>query len=124
VTKQDISRHPLAPLRDPGTVRLRCAAILRSVESGVSPYFSVSREALDAVAERVASLTLKRFPDLRIPYHSRWRHFEAGGIDRKAELDALMAGRSPGERARAQFDLTVVSVLLDAGFVVIGIAIS
>jgi len=115
VTKQDISRHPLAPLRDPGTVRLRCAAILRSVESGVSPYFSVSREALDAVAERVASLTLKRFPDLRIPYHSRWRHFEAGGIDRKAELDALMAGRSPGERARAQFDLTVVSVLLDAG---------
>ncbi len=111
----NISRHPLAPLRDPGTVRLRCAAILRSVESGVSPYFSVRREAIDAVADRVAALTLKRFPDLRIPYHSRWRHFESGGIDRKAELDALMTGRSTGERARAQFDLSVVSVLLDAG---------
>jgi hypothetical protein len=113
--RNGISRHPLAPLRDPGTVRLRCAAILRSVESGVSPHFSVRREALDAVAERVAALTLKRFPDLQIPFHSRWRHFESGGIDRRAELGTLMAGRSAGERARAQFDLTVVSVLLDAG---------
>ncbi len=109
------SRHPLAPLRDPGTVRLRCQAVLRAVENGVSPYFSVQRSALQPVAERVAALTLRRFPQLEIPYHSRWRHFEAGGVDRKAELDALLAGRSPGERARAHFDLTVVSVLLDAG---------
>ena len=109
------SRHPLALLRDPGTVRLRCQAVLRSVEDGVSPFFSVRREALDKVAERVVALTLKRFPDLVIPLHSRWRHFETGGIDRKAQLDTLLAGRSVGERARAQFDLTVVSVLLDAG---------
>ena len=111
----ETSRHPLAPLRDPGTVRLRCAAVLRSVEAGVSPHFRVRRAALDAVAERVAALTLRRFPDLKIPYHSRWRHFQAGGVDRKAELDALLAGRSPAEQARAHFDLTVVSVLLDAG---------
>ena len=109
------SRHPLAPLRDHGTIRLRCAAILRSVESGVSPHFSVRREALDAVADRVAALTLKRFPTLEIPFHSRWRHFESGGVNRKAELDTLLAGRSPNEQARAHFDLTVVSVLLDAG---------
>ena len=109
------SRHPLAPLRDPGTIRLRCAAVLQSVEAGVSPHFSVRREALDAVADRVVALTLKRFPTLEIPYHSRWRHFESGGVDRKAELDALLAVRSPNERARAHFDLTVVSVLLDAG---------
>ena len=115
VKRSGTSRHPLAPLRDPGTIRLRCAAILRSVESGVSPHFSLHREALDGVAGRVAALALKRFPDLHIPVHSRWRHFESGGVDRKAELDALMAGRSAGERARAQFDLTVVSVLLDAG---------
>jgi Protein of unknown function (DUF1688) len=109
------SAHPLAPLRDPGTVRLRCQAVLRSVEEGVSPLFSVRREALDGVAERVAVLTLKRFPDLVIPWHSRWRHFESGGVDRRAQLDALLAGRSAGERARAYFDLTLISVLLDAG---------
>ena len=109
------SLHPLAPLHDPGTIRLRCAAILRSVEADVSPSFSIDRSKLDAVAERVAALTLRRFPDLVIPYHSRWRHFEAGGVDRKAEMDAALAGRSVAEVARARFDLTVVSVLLDAG---------
>jgi len=109
------SLHPLAPLRHPGTVRLRCAAVMRSVESGVSPFFSVQRSALPALADRVAALTLKRFPDLNVPYHSRWRHFETGGVNRKAELDTLLAGRSPHEQARAHMDLTMVSVLLDAG---------
>jgi hypothetical protein len=109
------SKHPLALLFHPGTVRARCAAIVKSVESGVSPNFKLDRSKLPAVAERVAALTLKRFPDLRIPFHSRWRHFEAGGVQRKLELDAALAGKSPAEQARAHFDLTVVSVLLDAG---------
>jgi Protein of unknown function (DUF1688) len=110
-----LSRHPLAPLHDPGTVRARCAAILRAVESNVSEHFTIDRSRLPAVADRVAALTLKRFPDLKIPYHSRWRHFEAGGIDRKPQLGALLAKHSPADAARARFDLTVVSVLLDAG---------
>ena len=109
------SHHPLAPLHDPGTIRARCAAIVRSVEAGVSPSFTIDRSRLPAVAERVAALTLRRFPDLVIPFHSRWRHFEAGGMNRKAELDAALAGLSVADRARAHFDLTVVSVLLDAG---------
>jgi hypothetical protein len=107
--------HPLALLQDPRTIRARCAAILRAVEGDVSPSFKIDRSRLPAVAERVAALTLRRFPDLNVPLHSRWRQFEAGGLDRKLELDALLAGRSPAEQARARFDLTVVSVLLDAG---------
>ncbi len=109
------SAHPLGQLFDPATIRARCAAVLRSVQGDVSPSFTLDRSRLDAVAERVAALTLKRFPDLVIPYHSRWRHFEAGGVDRKAEMDRRLAGRSVAEQARARFDLTVVSVLLDAG---------
>jgi hypothetical protein len=107
--------HPLGLLRDPGTVRARCTAILRAVEANVSEHFTVNRGALPAVAERVAALTLRRFPDLKIPYHSRWRHFEAGGLDRKPALDALLSTRTVADAARARFDLTVVSVLLDAG---------
>jgi len=111
----EVSPHPLARLFDPGTVRARCAAITRAALDDVSPHFTVERSQLATVADRVAALTLRRFPDLRIPYHSRWRHFEAGGVDRKAELDALLAGRPVAEVARARFDLTVLSVLLDAG---------
>ena len=109
------ARHPLGELRDPGTIRVRCAAVLRSVEANVSEHFLLNRNRLPELAERVAALTLRRFPDLNIPYHSRWRHFEAGGVDRKPMLEERLATRSPADAARARFDLTVVSVLLDAG---------
>ena len=35
-----------------------------------------------------------------IPFHSRWRHFEAGGIDRWAALAPRLAGAAEGEIAR------------------------
>jgi Protein of unknown function (DUF1688) len=102
-------------LRDPATIRMRCAAITRAVGEGRSSHFKLDRNALDGVALRVEQVTRAAYPELRIPYHSRWRHFEVGGVDRKAEMDALLAGRSAAEQARARIDLTVLSVLLDAG---------
>ncbi len=107
--------HLLQRLHDPATIRLRCASVMRAVEDNLSPSFRLDRSALPALADRVAALTRERFPTLAIPFHSRWRHFAAGGVDRKAEMDTLLAGRSPQELARARFDLVVVSVLLDAG---------
>jgi Protein of unknown function (DUF1688) len=107
--------HLLARLHDPATIRLRCASVLRAVEDNLSPSFRLDRSALPALAARVAALTRERFPALDIPFHSRWRHFEAGGTDRKAELDAALAGADRLALARARFDLVVVSVLLDAG---------
>ena len=105
----------LALLRHPGTIRARCRAVLAAVEDERSAWFRVDRGRLPDVAERVAALTRKRFPDLQVPPHSRWRHFEAGGVDRRAELEARLAGRSTADAARARIDLAVVSVLLDAG---------
>ncbi|MBL8304154.1 MAG: URC4/urg3 family protein [Ideonella sp.] len=102
-------------LRDPATIRSRCAAITRAVDEGRSSHFRIDRERLDAVAERVERVTLAAYPDLAIPFHSRWRHFEAGGIDRKAAMDERLADRGAEALARARVDLTVVSVLLDAG---------
>jgi hypothetical protein len=107
--------HLLVALHDPATIRLRCASVMRAVEANLSPSFRLDREALPALAERVARLTRERFPTLDIPFHSRWRHFEAGGVDRKAEMDAALAGQDRLGMARARFDLAVVSVLLDAG---------
>jgi len=105
----------LAVLRDPVTIRLRCLAVTQAVADERSGWFRLDRRQLGGVADRVASLTLQRFPALDIPFHSRWRHFESGGVARKAELDARLAGRSAAERARSMIDLAVVSVLLDAG---------
>ncbi len=105
----------LTVLRDPATIRERSAAVTRAVDEGRSAYFMLDRNRLDDVAARVEGITRATYPDLRIPYHSRWRHFEAGGVDRKRELDVLLEGRSAAEQAHARIDLTAVSVLLDAG---------
>ena len=105
----------IGTLRSTTTIRERCGNILRAVEAGHSHHFSINRDRLDAVAERVEAITRKNYPTLQIPYHSRWRHFEAGGINRKALLDAKLAGQSIPARARAHIDLTLISVLLDAG---------
>ncbi|MEQ1808164.1 MAG: DUF1688 family protein, partial [Burkholderiaceae bacterium] len=105
----------LAALRSAATIRERCANITRAVEAGGSPHFTLARGRLDDVVTRVETLTRVRYPTLIIPYHSRWRHFEAGGVDRKAQLDAGLAGRTHAAQARSRIDLTVISVLLDAG---------
>ena len=70
---------------------------------------------MDNAAALVAELTRARYPDLKIPYHSRWRHFEAGGIDRAGQLKRQLQHASKEEVARAQIDLALVAVLLDAG---------
>jgi hypothetical protein len=106
----------VATLRQPATIRARCANIARAVDAGDSPHFRLDAGRLRDVARRVADVTRARFADpSAIPVHSRWRHFEAGGVDRKAALDARLAGRSASAVARARIDLALVSVLLDAG---------
>ena len=102
-------------MRAPATIRERCAAITSAVDRGDSTHFTLARERLPEVARRVARLTRERFPDLKIPVHSRWRHFEAGGIDRRSELDARLVDRGAAAVARSHIDLALVSVLLDGG---------
>ena len=110
-----VAPTPVATLRSPLTIRERCRNILDAVDAGRSAHFRIDRERLNAAAARVEAVTRRRYPDLDIPYHSRWRHFEAGGVDRTAVLDYALAGRDEGACARARIDLAVVSVLLDAG---------
>ena len=98
-----------------GVIRERCANITRAVEAGDSTHFRIDRRRLAPAARIVAEVTRRRFGDGPIPYHSRWRHFNAGGIDRTAELVRQLEGATVAERLRAQIDLTVVGVLLDAG---------
>lgn len=102
-------------LRSTTTIRARAQALLARARRGESAWFAVNDGALVTAATLVAELTRARYPDLKIPYHSRWRHFEAGGVDRAAQLGLVLKRASPAEQARTQIDLALVSVLLDAG---------
>ena len=102
----------VARLRRTATIRAHAQALLSRARAGRSAVFAVHDARLNAVADFVAEVTRQRYPDLQLPYHSRWRHFEAGGVDR---LASIVWPQGKAERARAQIDLAVVSVLLDAG---------
>jgi hypothetical protein len=104
-----------AVLRTTTAIRERARYLLSRARAGESSWFTVDDDSLSGAAAEVADITRARYPDLHIPYHSRWRHFEAGGVDRKAELDARLAADDTPARARAMIDVAVVSVLLDAG---------
>ena len=105
----------VALLRSTVAVRERAGWLLARARDGGSAEFAVDDARLDSAAEEVAAVTRIRYPSLEIPYHSRWRHFEAGGVDRRRVLDARLGPADAAERARAQIDLALVSVLLDAG---------
>ncbi len=102
-------------LRTTVAIRERAGQLLQRARNGESRWFEVEDRALDATATEVVTATKLRYPKLHIPVHSRWRHFEAGGVDRKGGLDRLLGELPSSARANALIDLTVVSVLLDAG---------
>lgn len=106
-----------ALLRTTAAVRERAVALLARARRGESQWFTIGDEAaLEDTARTVAEVTRERHPrGATIPYHSRWRHFEAGGVDRLGELDRRLADANATHRARAHIDLVLVSVLLDAG---------
>jgi hypothetical protein len=93
-------------------VRERCGIVFAAAERGETPHFRLHLDRLDDAAALVVETTRRRYPDLRVPFHSRWQHFSTGGVDRAA---LVAPGADPGETARARIDLAIVSVLLDAG---------
>ena len=106
---------PASELMSTRAIRERCGNIARAVEAGQSNHFRIDRAKLQPAARTVADVTRRRYRSLDIPYHSRWRHFAAGRVDRKGEFDRRMKSASDEERLRARLDLAVISVLLDAG---------
>ena len=79
------------------------------------PHFRIDLGRLDATVELVLETTRAAYPTLDVPFHSRWRHFMAGGVDRWAAIADGARWRDAAAQARAAFDLAIASVLLDAG---------
>ncbi len=90
----------------------------RMLEAGLAdrlPHFRVDLPHLDDAAALTIAITRDAYPDLAIPFHSRWRHFVVDGEDRWAARADAVKWKDAAARARAEFDLAIVSVLLDAG---------
>ncbi len=97
------------------TVRERAQRMRALCEQGRLQHWRIDAARLDAVADYVCETIWDNYPLLNIPFHARWRHFAQGGHDRWAALQGKARWKSAAEKARAAFDLVIVSVLLDAG---------
>ncbi|MEG4986396.1 URC4/urg3 family protein [Microcoleus sp. BR0-C5] len=102
-------------LRTPAAIRQKCDRLFDLASQDKLRYFRVDLSQLDKAANYVIDTTRQQYPDFNIPFHSRWRHFEAGNLSRLAELNAALAEFALIEQAKIKFDLAIVSVLLDAG---------
>lgn len=109
-----LADSPAAALLTPEAVRERSHEIYARGLDGRLRAWTVRPEAMGATADLVAEVVRANYPDLRVPFHARWRHFAVGGRDRWAALRATLP-EDPAERARIAFDLVILSVLLDAG---------
>lgn len=106
----------LETLRDPATIRYKSQLIYQKVLDNQSPYFNLNQIKLKSCTDYLIDLIQKDYPDLKVPFHSRWRHFEVGGIDRVAQLKGHpQFPHDSIAQSRCFIELTIISVLLDAG---------
>lgn len=108
-------REAALSLLTASAVRERAREMLALGRVGALPHFVVDEAKLAPTADYVAAVMRANYPDLRVPLHARWRHFIFDGRDLWIETAAKADWRDPAARARAEFDLAIVSVLLDAG---------
>jgi len=102
-------------LLNASAVRERAHEMLDLALSGRIDGWRVDLDRLPETARFVAEVIRDQYPDLKVPFHARWRHFVFGGRDLWSEMAAPAGFTDADARARAAFDLAIVSVLLDAG---------
>ena len=96
-------------------VRERAHEMLALCEAGALAHWSLDRGRLPEIAAFTLETMRRNYPDLNVPFHARWRHFSAGGKDRWSQVATRANWPDAAARARSEFDLAIVSVLLDAG---------
>ena len=69
----------IAYLRQPQAIRDRCQQLFDLGTAGQLAHFACDLSQLDTVAQYVVETTQQLYPDFDVPFHSRWRHFDAGG---------------------------------------------
>lgn len=78
-------------------------------------HFHFHADKVSSTVDFVMETIRENYPDLNIPFHSRWGHFRPGNVDRALWLKEKIKNLDPMEQARIKWDLVIPSVLLDAG---------
>lgn len=113
-SNETVTDDTIRGLMTTDAVRAVTRRIYDLAKAGETKYFALHHEKLAETADFVADVMRKNYPDLNIPYHSRWRHFEQISPNIITDL-AKSWPCDAKEKARRLIDLATISVLLDAG---------
>lgn len=97
----------------PNCVRDGANKIFDETKNGKT-HFQFHESKFESTVDFVMETIHTNYPDLNIPFHSRWGHFRPG-VDRSQWLNEKIKDLDPMEKARVKWDLVIPSVLLDAG---------
>ncbi|MDI1352195.1 MAG: URC4/urg3 family protein [bacterium] len=104
----------LLTLNNSRTIRERAHQILQLAKENKSEHFTFNSKQMEPTAAFIMEVINDQYPKLDIPYHSRWRHFEVGHINRVKEMLSHL-NLSSEERGKILYELIIISVFLDAG---------
>lgn len=97
----------------PKCIRDGAKKIFDETKAG-NTHFHFHEDKLPGCVDFVMETIRENYPDMNIPFHSRWGHFRPG-VDRSLWLKEKIKDLDPMEQARIKWDLVIPSVLLDAG---------
>ncbi len=115
MNNEELVEQVLTRLRDPKTIRVQAHRILNLAKQNQLEHFTLDLEKMTSTASFVIDVIKEQYPDFNIPYHSRWRHFEAGNVDRISALKKKLSPISSAELGKLLYELVIISVFLDAG---------
>jgi Protein of unknown function (DUF1688) len=98
----------------PLCIREGAKKIFEETQKG-NTHFHFHEEKIPGTVDFVMQTIRENYPDMNIPFHSRWGHFRPGNVDRSLWLKTRIKDLDPMEQARIKWDLVIPSVLLDAG---------
>ncbi len=111
----DLETSAALSLLNAKAVRERAHRILAIGLEDRLPHFRIHFDRMDSTVDLVLKMTREAYPSFDVPFHSRWRHFVTNGDNRWATIADQTRWPDGAARARAEFDLAIVSVFLDAG---------
>lgn len=102
-------------LQTPAAIRAQAEQMLQLAQQDQLNHFRYHPDELATTTSYVLAQLRRNYPDLDVPFHSRWRHFEVGGCDRLTQLQPHIAELSLRDQVKTLYELAITSVLLDAG---------
>ena len=97
-------------LLTPEAVRERCNEIFMMAEASKLDHFEVHMEHLNDAVDLVLNEIEVNYSNTKVPFHSRWRHFQFDHRNIWSELAEALSEVTVMDKARRRFGLVIVAV--------------